>query len=81
MKGEFIYEIGGNYLPNSELSDELLNTGDKPLPDGVKIRITSPTWTFLLAFKFRTKEEWEYALLVGSTGVYVFIFDAWQSRY
>ena len=36
--GEFLYEIGGNYLPDSELSDPLLQTGDKPLPDGVKIR-------------------------------------------
>ena len=36
--GEFLYEIGGNYLPDSELSDPALQTGDKPLPDGTKIR-------------------------------------------
>ena len=46
--GEFLYEIGGNYLPNSELSDELLQTGPKPLPDGTKIRYQVQYWRFVL---------------------------------
>ena len=54
--GEFIYEIGGNFLPNSELSDEILNSGDKPLPDGVKIRYNLTYLDFPIGIKFRTKE-------------------------
>jgi hypothetical protein len=49
--GEFLYEIGGNFLPHSELSDEILQTGDKPLPDGVKIRYNMTTRSFLLALR------------------------------
>lgn len=54
--GEFIYEIGGNFLPNSELSDEILQTGDKPLPDGVKIRYNLTYLDFPIGIKFRTRE-------------------------
>ncbi len=49
--GEFLYEIGGNYLPNSELSDEMLQTGDKPLPDRVKIRYNLQYLDFPVGFK------------------------------
>lgn len=55
--GQFLYEIGGNYLPNSELSDEILQTGDKPLPDGVKIRYNLTYLEFPVGFKIRTKEK------------------------
>ena len=55
--GEFLYEIGGNYLPNSELSDPLLQTGDKPLPDGVKIRYQLQYLELPLGLKFRTEEK------------------------
>src|SRR5688572_19648717 len=55
--GEFLYEIGGNYLPNSELSDPLLQSGDKPLPDGVKIRYQVQYLEFPVGLKFRTEEK------------------------
>jgi hypothetical protein len=55
--GEFLYEIGGNFLPNSDLSDEILQTGDKPLPDGVKIRYNLTYLDFPVGFKIRTKEK------------------------
>lgn len=55
--GEFLYEIGGNYLPNSELSDPLLQTGDKPLPDGVRIRYQLQYLEFPVGLKFRTEEK------------------------
>jgi hypothetical protein len=55
--GEFLYEIGGNYLPNSELSDETLQTGDKPLPDGTKIRYNLQYLEFPVGFKIRSKEH------------------------
>lgn len=54
--GEFLYEIGGNYLPQSELSDEILNTGDKPLPDETKIRYSLQYIEFPIGLKLRTKE-------------------------
>ncbi len=52
--GQFLYEIGGNYLPNSDLSDELLQTGDKPLPDGVKITYKLQYLEFPVGFKIRS---------------------------
>ena len=55
--GEFLYEIGGNYLPLSELSDPLLQSGDKPLPDGVKIRFQTQYLEFPVGLKFRTEEK------------------------
>lgn len=55
--GEFIYEIGGNYLPNSDLSDPLLQSGDKPLPDGVKIRYKLKYLEFPVGLKFRTESK------------------------
>ena len=55
--GEFLYEIGGNYLPDSELSDPLLQTGDKPLPDGVKIRYQLQYLEVPVGLKFRTEEK------------------------
>lgn len=55
--GEFLYEVGGNYLPNSDLSDPLLQTGDKPLPDGVKIRYKYKYLDFPVGLKFRTEQK------------------------
>jgi len=52
--GEFLYEVGGNFLPESELSDPLLQTGDKPLPDGVKIRYQVQYLEIPVGLKFRT---------------------------
>ena len=55
--GEFLYEIGGNYLPESELSDPLLQTGDKPLPDGVKIRYQLQYLEFPVGLKIKTEQK------------------------
>ncbi len=55
--GEFLYEIGGNYLPDSDLSDPLLQTGDKPLPDGVQIRYQLQYLEFPVGLKIRTEEK------------------------
>jgi Outer membrane protein beta-barrel domain len=55
--GEFLYEIGGNLFPNSELSDELLQTGDKPLPDGVMVRYKLQYLEFPVGFKIRTEQK------------------------
>lgn len=54
--GEFLYEIGGNYLPKSTLSIPELQTGDKPLPDGVKIRYSLQYLEFPLGLKIRSSE-------------------------
>lgn len=35
--GTLQHKIGGNYWPNSDLSDPALNEGEKPLPDGVEL--------------------------------------------
>ena len=51
--GEFQYEVGGNYLPDSDLDDPLLQTGDKPLPDGVRIRYQLQYLEFPVGLKFR----------------------------
>lgn len=55
--GQFLYEVGGNYLPNSDLSDPLLQTGDKPLPDGVKITYNLQYIEIPAGLKFRTEEK------------------------
>lgn len=55
--GEFQYEIGGNFLPNSDLSDPArLQTGDKPLADGTKIRYSLQYVEFPVGLKIRSKE-------------------------
>lgn len=54
--GTLLHDIGGNLLPESDLSDDVFNTGDKPLPDGVKIKYTLQHLEIPLGLKFRTKE-------------------------
>ncbi len=54
--GEFQYEIGGNFLPESDLSDPILNSGDKPLPDGVRIRYRLQYLEIPVGLKLRSKE-------------------------
>ncbi|MEO6131287.1 MAG: porin family protein, partial [Saprospiraceae bacterium] len=54
--GEFQYDIGGNYLPKSDLSDPMLQTGDKPLPDGTRIRYSLQYVEIPLGLKIRSKE-------------------------
>ena len=55
--GEFQYEVGGSFLPDSELSDPLLQTGDKPMPDGVKIRYELQYFEIPVGLKIRTEEK------------------------
>ena len=55
--GEFIYEIGGNYLPESELTDPLLQTGAKPLPDGTKIRYNLQYLEIPFGLKYKSDEK------------------------
>lgn len=38
--GQLLYREGGNFLPNSELSNPDYNTGNEPLPDNTNIRYT-----------------------------------------
>lgn len=38
--GKLLYREGGNFLPNSDLSNPDLNKGDEPLPDNTDIRFT-----------------------------------------
>lgn len=55
--GEFQYETGGSYLPKSDLSDPAtLQTGDKPMPDGTKIRYSVQYVEFPIGLKIRSKE-------------------------
>ena len=55
--GTLKYETGGNFFPNSRLSDNLLNSGDKPLPDGVKIKYKLQYLEIPLGIRFRTNEK------------------------
>ena len=55
--GEFIYETGGSFLPKSDLSEPLvLQTGDKPMPDGTKIQYNIQYVEFPIGLKIRSKE-------------------------
>lgn len=54
--GTLRYETGGNYLPKSDLSDAILQTGDKPLPDGVKISYGLQYVEIPMGLKIRSKE-------------------------
>lgn len=54
--GTLLYEKGGNFLPKSDLSDEMLKTGDKPLPDGTKITYSLQYVEIPLGLKIRSKE-------------------------
>lgn len=38
--GQLLYREGGNFLPNSDLSNPDLNSGEEPLPDNTNIRYT-----------------------------------------
>lgn len=54
--GKLIHTIGGNFFPNSTLSNDVLNTGDKPLPEGVKLTYSLQTLDIPFSLKLRTKE-------------------------
>ena len=55
--GTLQHEDGGNYWPNSKLSDDRLNTGDKPLPDGVKLKYKLQYLQIPVSIKYRTNEK------------------------
>ncbi len=55
--GTLQHEHGGNFFPNSELSDDKYNTGVKPLPDGVKIKYKLQYVEIPLGIKWKTKEK------------------------
>jgi hypothetical protein len=55
--GEFRYETGGKYLPKSDLSEpDVLQIGDKPMPDGTKIRYNLQYVEFPIGLKIKSKE-------------------------
>ena len=54
--GKIIHEEGGNFLTKSTLSDPKLNTGTKPLADGVKIRYHVQYFEVPIGLKLRTQQ-------------------------
>lgn len=55
--GTLQHEDGGNFWPNSSLSDDRLNTGEKPLPDGVKLKYKLQYLEIPMGIKFRSNEK------------------------
>jgi len=55
--GTLQHEHGGNFFPDSELSDDKYNTGVKPLPDGVKLKYKLQYVEIPLGIKWRTQEK------------------------
>lgn len=54
--GKLVHVIGGNFWPESELSDDLLNTGDKPLLDGTKLTYSLQSLEIPFSLKIRSNE-------------------------
>jgi hypothetical protein len=50
--GELQHDFGGNLWPNAKLSNPLLNTGIKPLPDGTQLRYKLNTLSIPFGTKF-----------------------------
>jgi hypothetical protein len=50
--GEIQHEYGGNLWPNAKLSNPLLNSGVKPLPDGTQLRYKLNTLSIPFGTKF-----------------------------
>lgn len=55
--GSFRYTTGGNFLPNSALSDETLQTGVKPLGDNTKIGYKMQYLEIPLGLKFNFQSQ------------------------
>ena len=55
--GTLQHEHGGNFFPDSELSDDKLNTGEKPLPNGVKLKYKLQYVEIPLGIKWKTEEK------------------------
>jgi hypothetical protein len=55
--GTIRHETGGNFFPWSRLSDDSYNTGQKPLPDGTKLKYNLQYLDFSTALKWRSQES------------------------
>ncbi len=55
--GTIRHETGGNFFPKSRLSDDSYNTGQKPLPDGTKLKYNLQYLDFPIALKWRSQES------------------------
>lgn len=60
--GALLHRVGGNFLPNSDLSDDDLNRGEKPLPDDVDITYTLHMLDIPISAKYvlRTNNEFDF---------------------
>ena len=76
--GTLQHEDGGNFWPNSKLSDDRLNTGDKPLPDGVKLKYRLQYLNLPVSMKLRSNEN-GYLRYYGEFPVLTFGFNT-QAR-
>jgi opacity protein-like surface antigen len=54
--GRLIHETGGNFFTESELTNPILNAGQKPLPDGVELGYKIQYIEIPLGLKMRTDE-------------------------
>jgi len=55
--GTLQHEHGGNFFPDSELSDDKYNTGEKPLPNGVKLKYKLQYVEVPMGIKWKTEEK------------------------
>jgi len=55
--GKLRHVMGGNFFPQSRLSDDAYNTGDKPLPDGTRLKYSLQYLEFPVALKWRSPES------------------------
>jgi hypothetical protein len=55
--GVLRHEIGGNFFPHSRLSDDAYNTGDKPLPDGTRLKYNLQYLEIPVSLKWRSPES------------------------
>jgi len=54
--GSLTHEIGGNFFSQSDLSSQFLNSGEKPLPDGVELGYKIQYIEIPFGLKMRTDE-------------------------
>lgn len=55
--GTIRHEVGGNFFPESRLSDDSYNTGQKPLPDGTKLKYNLQYLDLPVSLKWRSAES------------------------
>jgi len=76
--GSLIHETGGNFFRESEISNPTLNSGDKPLPDGVELGYNIQYVEIPFGLKLRT-DEIGYLRYFAEIPVFTLSFRA-QSR-